>query len=569
MSQDHNDTSKPAGKPSPDKSADAAKRPYATLDLKAVELPGDKTATVKVSADTPVTTTSAAGASPGFSIKPAAATTHAGPGASSGAAKPAVASATSSTSAPVPPKSGAGASSAMGSAPQTSIGGAAKSPPSAAQPSAFGQWVPSLVSGAAGALLAVLGLGSMGLIGGYSNTTALAERLAALEQASSAQPASDLSNKFAAADARVAALEAAARQTAEGQAALATEAKALDARIAGQTSAADRVQKLEQQLKDLAAAADTDPQRGRIPALAQLTTRIGDLDTQLTTRTSGLKAELSQEMEVRLAKSAETAEIARARLAQRTQSLEQTLKSVADDTTALRTSMDGLKGDLETRFRAAAKPADVAAAVEPVTTKIAGLEKNLAGVVRSEQDRNATAGNILLSIELGNLKRAIDRGGRYGPELAAVKKVGGDKLNLAVLESAQTSGVPSLAALTTEFRTLAYTMLDAEAEPDQGTVMERLMASAKSVVRVRKVQHSAEDKGTEATVGRMEAFVKEGRLADVLDESKKLGDKPLAAAASWLKKIEARNAIETALTDLDQSLKNALAGSAQVQKGAN
>jgi hypothetical protein len=234
----------------------------------------------------------------------------------------------------------------------------------------------------------------------------------------------------------------------------------------------------------------------------------------------------------------------------------------------LRGTVDSLKGDLDTRFRATAKPADVAAAIEPVTSKIVGLEKNLANVVRSEQDRNATAGNILLSIELGNLKRAIDRGGRYAPELAAVKKVGGDKLNLAVLESAQTSGVPSLAALTTEFRALAYTMLDAEADPDQGSVMDRLLASAKSVVRVRKVQHSADDKSTEATVGRMEGLLKEARLADVLDESKKLGDKPLTVAAPWLKKIEARNAIETALTDLDQSLKNALAGSAQVQKGA-
>ena len=157
---------------------------------------------------------------------------------------------------------------------------------------------------------------------------------------------------------------------------------------ASRTAAAmERLQKLEQQLGELSAAAINDPQRGRIPALAQITTRLGDLDTQLTTRSASLKAELSQELEKRLATSAETAETSRARLAQRTQSLEQTVKSVSDDTTALRTSVDGLKTDLEARFKSAAKPADVAAAVEPVTTKMAGLEKNLANVVRSEQDR--------------------------------------------------------------------------------------------------------------------------------------------------------------------------------------
>ena len=57
-------------------------------------------------------------------------------------------------------------------------------------------------------------------------------------------------------------------------------------------------------------------------------------------------------------------------------------------------------------------------------------------------------------------------------------------------------------------------------------------------------------------------------LGDVLAESKKLADKPLAVAAPWLKKIEARHEIETALANLDQSLKNALAGSADLQKPA-
>ena len=59
-----------------------------------------------------------------------------------------------------------------------------------------------------------------------------------------------------------------------------------------------------------------------------------------------------------------------------------------------------------------------------------------------------------------------------------------------------------------------------------------------------------------------------GQLGDVLAESKKLADKPLAVAAPWLRKIEARHEIETALANLDQSLKNALAGSADLQKPA-
>ena len=460
MSQEKDDKSKPStaqGTTGSDKPGDPAKRPYATLDLKATEVKGGEKAAAGSAVAAAASTWNNKADANG---KPQAATPSPSQ-LSAGTAK----TATPDAPASLPPKATAKP---------------AESKPAAAAPSTASVWLPSLVSGAAGAILAMLGLGSMGLIGGDTTSGTLADRLAALETAVRTQPSADVAKQVAAANSRLATIEAENKTLADSQAALTADAKALDAKLANQTpsaaAAAERIQKLEQQLADLSAAAATDPQRGRIPALAQITTKLGDLDTQLTTRTSGLKAEMSQEMEKRLAKADETAEAARARLAQRTQSLEQTVKSVADDTTSLRAAVDGLKGDLETRFKAAAKPADVAAAVEPVTTKIAGLEKNLAGVVRSEKDRNATAGNILLSIELGNLKRAIDRGGKYASELASVKKVGGDKLNLTVLESAQASGVPSLATLGTEFRELAYKMLDAEAEPEQGGVVDRLLA---------------------------------------------------------------------------------------------
>ncbi len=549
MSQEKDDKSKASGKPDGTIPSDPSKRPYATIDGKATEIPAVSSAGTKPSVTATVNAASSAA--------PAAA-----------AAKPATTPPTPASPAKPGPATGATARATNSQPASTAI------PPKApAQATGIAAWLPSLISGAAGAILALFGLGSLGLIGGDPNSAAMADRLAVLEKSLAAKPAADNAKQLAATDARLATIETTAKDLAAAQATLIADAKALEARAATQapaaSAAADRIQKLEQQLSDLAAAAATDPQRGRIPALADITTRLGSLDTQLTTRSATLKAELGQELEKRLSASAETAETARARLAQRTQALETTLKSVGDDTTALRTTVDGLKGDLEARFKATAKPADVAAAIEPVATKITGLEKNLAGVVRSEQDRNATAGNILLSIELTNLKRALDRGGKYTSELAAVKKVGGDKLNLAVLETAQTTGVPSLANLTTEFRSLAYTMLDAETQPADGSVLDRMLAGAKSVVRVRKVVHGADDTSTEAVIGRMEAHLKDGRLAELLDEGKKLPDKPRATASVWLDKIKARFTIETALADLEQTLKNALAGAADVKKGAN
>lgn len=566
MSQEKDDKSKSSGKPEVGTPADTGKRPYATIEGKAVEIQTTATAAkagidrAGAAASAPVTG-AATSAAPGGAAKPEAA-----PASVSGSA-----AATSSAQASTSAKPAVSATATTGSAKPAASMGAIPGKPAAPAASAAALWLPSLISGAAGAILALFGLGSLGLIGGDPQAGATAERIAVLEKALAARPGA--AAQVAAVEARLAAMETAAKDLAVQHTSVADAAKALETRVSNQapvaSAAADRVQKLEQQLADIAAAAANDPQRGRIPALAQITTKLGDLDTQLTTRSQTLKSEINQELEKRLAASAETAETARARLAQRTQTIEQTLKSVADDTTALRSTVEGLKGDLEQRFKAAAKPADVAAALEPVAAKVTGLEKNLATVVRSEQDRNATAGNILLSIELGNLKRALDRGGKYASELAAVKKVGGDKLKLDILEQAQNSGVPSLATLTTEFRSLAYMMLDAEAEPVEGSVLDRMLASAKSVVRVRKVVHGADDKGTDAVIGRMEAFLKDGHLGEVLEESRKLPEKPLKTATAWLDKIKARFTIETALADLEQSLKNSLAGSADIKKGAN
>lgn len=503
------------------------KKPYATIDLTA------KDVTPKPAASSASTGPAGASASATASTKPAAAA------GTSSASKPAA------SSAPPPPK-----------APSSSAG-----------------WFQTLAAGAVGGVLTLLGLGSLGLLGDTRGNEPLATRIAALEKSRAASPAvpADITAKLAAAEDRARKAE----NTVEGiRGQLATATKALEDRVAAQAPAtketADRLSRLDTQLSELAAAAKSDPQGGRIPALAQITTKIGELDTALTTRTTAVRNELSQEIEKRLAKMSEVHEADRARLAQRAQSIEQTMKSVTDDTTALRTAVDGFKSDLDTRFKGVARPADVATAIAPVTTKLTALETSVATVVRSEADRNATAGNVLLSIELNSLKRALDRGGNFAPELAAVKRASGGKLNLAVLEAAQSTGVPSLAQLLAEFRPLAYRMLDAEAEPADAGIMDRMLAGAKSVVRVRKVDHAADATGTEAVIGRMETAVKDGRLADVIEEAKKLSPKAKAPAENWLKKIDARFAIDKSIADIEASLKNALAGApADAKKGTN
>ncbi len=548
----------------PDRPADAAsgKRTYATIDLKASEVRVDKDAKASVgaAATASAAASAAAGSVPNTASKDAAAAKDAG-----------TAKATTATPTPAAARGGVGA------------------------------LLSHFAAGIAGAFVALFGatqiLPQLGGAMPASTATLPAEvtqRLATLEQlarAGSPVAAGENNARLNAAEARLAKLtdiERALAALGEVQGRLATETKSLDARIGtGLPDAPQRLARLEETLSALSAAASADPARaGRIPQLAQMASKLAELETALAARTTALRKDIVQDVEQRVAAIADGSEAAKAgtarldrelgtvktdaaRLGQRldtlksgSDKLEQSLRLMQEDASGVKSTVDGLKTDLGQRT----KSADLAAAIAPVAARIAGVEQSLQGVVKSEQERNTTAEKIVLSLELANLKRALDRGVRFDAELAAVKKLSGNRLDLGVLEDAKDRGVPTVSDLTTEFRRLANAMLDADAQPADAGVVDRVLAGAKSIVRIRKVKHADDDTSTEARIGRMETALKENRLVDVIGEGGKLSPRALGPAGDWFRKVEARAAIDKAIGVLEAQLKTTLAGG-DAQKG--
>jgi len=236
------------------------------------------------------------------------------------------------------------------------------------------------------------------------------------------------------------------------------------------------------------------------------------------------------------------------------------ISALRTDAGRLSQRLDSLKGEIEERLKGAAKAADLGT----LTTAIGSLEREIDTFRRSEADRaasaNANATQILLALELANLKRAVERGESYAEELARLKKLGGFSANLAVLERHMQEGAPPLQELANSFRKVADAMLDAEAEPANATLMDRLLSGARSIVRVRKAGHAADDMSLEAILSRMEAAVKEGRLGEVLANAKKLPPKAALAGEDWLRKVEARQAVDQAMAAVENELKAALGG---------
>jgi len=615
-----NDSSKTTGKPASEGSG--PKKPSALLDLKATEVTSKD---VKPPAPSTSTTASAAAGSggsakeaepkgsPAPASSPAAANVENSPGATSGAPKPAASQKSSSgTSKP-------GTQSAEKQTVQQPAGkqDAAKSSAQqettpAATPKRSGSGlsiVTHLTAGIAGGFLALLLADAVGPQFGLGNrvpqqvVSDLQQRLTAAEQAIRQRSAietvspQEFQQKLAEVESRLAHLDEVDRKVGElsdNQAKIAAETTNLAERVnqSAPAEVTERIAKLEQVLSTLTAAAGSD-EPGRIPQLAAISGKLADLEATIPNQLTELRKSVSEEIATRLSETAEASEAARAatlrmdrelaaakadlaRLSQRAEALkatddrlEQLLRAVQEEAGSLRSTVEGLQGELATQLKTVARAQDVTAAVAPVEGRVAALEQNVQAVVRSEEDRRANAERIVLALELGNLKRALDRGGSYAAELGELRRISAGKIDLAVLERYKDEGVPTLAALQKEFRPVANAVIDAASVPADASPLDRLLIGAKAIVRVRRVEHSPDDTSVEAIVGRMEQALAEGKFTDVLDQARLLPPKSLEPAEAWLAKVEARAAVDRALASVEDQLKASLSGQAAVEKRTN
>ena len=382
-----------------------------------------------------------------------------------------------------------------------------------------------LAAGAAGAFVVLLLFQSMAPMRSSElpAVSDLTRRLTDIENALGTRPGVGLR-------ARIEDVARSAGALGEAQAKLARETKALDGKIAGAPAVPPEISARLVRLEEtLAAASTTDP--GVLsPQVAGIAGKVADIE-----KASRQAGEAAQQRVARYDGELAALRTEAGRLAQR---------------------LDTLKGEVEERLQGVAKASDFA----PLATKLGVLEKDAQTLVKGEAERAAGASQMLLALELASLKRAVERGEGYAEELARAKKLAGSTINLAPLERSMREGVPTLQELTASFRGVANAMLDAEAETPDTSLLDRLMSGARSIVRVRKVGHASDDASLEAVIGRMETALKEGRLADVLAQAKKLPPKAALIGEDWIKKAEARQSIDQAIATVEASLKASLSG---------
>ncbi len=369
----------------------------------------------------------------------------------------------------------------------------------------------------------------------------LSQRIGALEKSisSDAMASSDVTSRLAKLEDSIAVIpalkEAQARLIADTKAALAAAAS-----DAGEPEQLTRLGALEDKFKALLDAGADEPASGKTPQLAALTIKVAELENKLAAQLSEAATSGTQ----RIDRDVAAVKADAARIEERVQAMKAELDRAAAAVKLAQEDAGAFRAELGAVKAATAKPADVAAAIAPLSERLAALDLAVQNLSRAEESRRADGDRIVLSLELQDLKRALDSGRGYADELAAVAKAAQGNIDLAALDKFKESGVPTLANLSKEFRAAAHAAIDAEAEPVGGGVVDRLIAGAKSVVRVRKVDHPPDDKSTEAIVGRMEAALNAGRLEDFLAQAKDLPPKAQDAARPFLDKLAARVAVD-------------------------
>ena len=231
----------------------------------------------------------------------------------------------------------------------------------------------------------------------------------------------------------------------------------------------------------------------------------------------------------------------------------------------LRADVDAEKGvlpDLAARVAKLESDAPKASVAGPDLAALAARVDKVEGALaapksetRVAAENPAAADNATtIAIVAEVAEERLRAGAGFGPELAALQRLGVDAAALAPLE-AVVNGAPTNIALAASFNAVAPHVLAATSAPDQGSVTDRFLAHLHNLVKVRELNETAGD-DPQALVSQIEAASRRGEIGAAVAAFDKLPEAARKAAGDWPTLARAREAAETAL----QSIREAAVG---------
>ena len=321
---------------------------------------------------------------------------------------------------------------------------------------------------------------------------------------------------------------------------------------------AARIEKLDTDIKGIAARTPTSPdeRKGLREQLEALARRVEALLKEAPggEALAGLAAQMRQAGDRMAALERRLGELAQARPGAESEIKSALEKQAADAKAALER--------LAAETRAAGQK--LAAEAEQLKKDLAALQTRV-GAIAEDVRRVGGASNETgtLIVALGQLRRAIQDGAAYRAAFDAAKALAKDRKEfepaLAMLAARADQGVPTAAQLRQRFDRLSVAVLRAAAaaKPD-ADVWDRIWARLSTLVTVRRVGEVAGESAASA-LSRAEAALARGDLAEAAKQLGALTGPARAAAEGWLADARARLVTEAALAELERAALGLLA----------
>ena len=376
-------------------------------------------------------------------------------------------------------------------------------PPAQASLPELKSFVTHLAAGVLGGLVGVVGLalawgglGGGGSSGPQPDIAALEARIAKLE---TAPPASGDGEALAQLKAQVEALETGVNETSPKLADL-----------------ADRVGQLETSLKAISQSASDG---GSVASAAAIAQQI---------------AEAEQRLDAKLADA----------LAANASSLQEMQSAIAE----LKAKIGAL-AELGTGDGAATGPALAA-----LTERLAKLEAALPELAAAIGKENNGAKSAAAAIAFANLRAAVSDGRPYAAELDTISALVPSVGDLGVLPAYAEKGIPTVPDLARSFVVAKEGAQVATAPASSGSLVDTLMASAQSLVTIKRIDEPTTGQGPGAALARAKAALDKGDLAAAVKEVETLDGASREAFAAWLGQAHARLSADETLIQLESTL---------------
>jgi hypothetical protein len=376
-------------------------------------------------------------------------------------------------------------------------------PPAQASLPELKSFVTHLAAGVLGGLVGVVGLalawgglGGGGSSGPQPDIAALEARIAKLE---TAPPASGDGEALAQLKAQVETLETGVKETSPKLADL-----------------ADRVGQLETSLKAISQSASDG---GSVASAAAIAQQI---------------AEAEQRLDAKLADA----------LAANASSLQEMQSAIAE----LKAKIGAL-AELGTGNGAAAGPALAA-----LTERLARLEAAMPELAAAIGKENNGAKSAAAAIAFANLRAAVSDGRPYATELDTIGALVPSVGDLGVLPAYAEKGIPTAPDLARTFVVAKEGAQVATAPASSGSLVDTLMASAQSLVTIKRLDEPTTGQGPGAALARAKAALDQGDLAAAVKEVETLDGASREAFAAWLGQAHARLSADETLIQLESTL---------------